>query len=544
MPFLSRYAFAITVTVLTVALRWLIDPCLASELPLVTLFGAVAAASWLGGYRPAFVSAVSGYLACNYLFIEPRGSLGFTFPEDLVGLLAFLVSCSFIVGFGEALRRTRSKAKKSHDLLQITLASVGDAVIVTDAKGSINFINPVGQSVTGWSQTAATGQPLDTVFRALNEETRQPVENPALRALREGRIVGLANHSVLIRKYGTECPIDDSAAPIRDNRGNVSGCVLVFRDVTERRRAEQALQSSERQFRDLFDNANMALHWVSSAGIILRANQHELNLLGYAQEEYAGHAIAEFHEDRKVIDDILCRLAAGETLEEYPARLRCKDGSIKDVLISSNILWKDGKFIHARCFTRDVTEHKQVEQALRDSEERLRLAQQVARVGSFDWNLESGVNIWTPELEAMYGLPSGGFAKTQPAWESLVHPEDRSTAIAAVERALQTGEPTEQEWRVIWHDGSVHWIAARFRALTNLLGKPRRLIGVNIDITERKRAEESQALLAAIVADSDDAIVSKTLDGTIVSWNAAVRLHRRGGCWAANQPNHTSRTLG
>ena len=127
--------------------------------------------------------------------------------------------------------------------------------------------------------------------------------------------------------------------------------------------------------------------------------------------------------------------------------------------------------------------------ALRESEQRLSLAQQIAHVGTFDWDIRTDVNIWTPELEAMYGLPPGGFAKTQPAWEQLVHPDDRAEAWHLVDQAFETGGPMEGEWRVVWPDGSVHWLAGRWQVFKDESGKPLRMTGVNIDITERKRAE-------------------------------------------------------
>jgi PAS domain S-box-containing protein len=128
--------------------------------------------------------------------------------------------------------------------LQVTLSSIGDAVTTTDAEGKVTFLNPVAQTLTGWTPDEAAGVPLDMVFKIVNEETRQTVENPATRALREGLVVGLANHTLLIAKDGTERPIDDSAAPIRNANGEVAGVVLVFRDITERRRQEKTIQDS------------------------------------------------------------------------------------------------------------------------------------------------------------------------------------------------------------------------------------------------------------------------------------------------------------
>jgi len=133
---------------------------------------------------------------------------------------------------------------EQREWLRVTLSSIGDAVITTDISGNVTFLNPVAQSLTGWSLDEACGVPLDTVFKIVNEETRQTVENPATRALREGLVVGLANHTLLIAKDGTERPIDDSAALIRNRQGEVAGVVLIFRDISERRRAERAVQDA------------------------------------------------------------------------------------------------------------------------------------------------------------------------------------------------------------------------------------------------------------------------------------------------------------
>jgi PAS domain S-box-containing protein len=134
-----------------------------------------------------------------------------------------------------------SAMAESREWLRVTLSSIGDAVICTDSGGCVTFMNPVAQALTGWTQDEASGTALDRIFRIVNETTRQPVENPVARSLREGVVVGLANHSVLIAKDGTERPIDDSASPIRNEQGEVAGCVLVFRDISERKRHEQKL---------------------------------------------------------------------------------------------------------------------------------------------------------------------------------------------------------------------------------------------------------------------------------------------------------------
>lgn len=144
---------------------------------------------------------------------------------------------------------------------------------------------------------------------------------------------------------------------------------------------------------------------------------------------------------------------------------------------------------------RDITRQEQTEQALRENVERLQLAQQAAHIGAFEWNIQTGVNTWTPELEAMYGLAPGAFPRTQPAWENLVHPDDRAHAVASVREALASGFAVEDQWRVIWPDGSVHWLLGRFQTFHEEVGRPARLTGVNVDVTQRKRAEDQMNLL-------------------------------------------------
>jgi len=128
---------------------------------------------------------------------------------------------------------------------------------------------------------------------------------------------------------------------------------------------------------------------------------------------------------------------------------------------------------------------------VRVSEERLRLAQWAARIGAFDLNIRTGADSWSAETEALYGLPPGGFAGTLTAFENLIHPDDQERVIELTREMMRTGQPAEGEWRVIWPDGSVHSIAGRGQVFMDESGGPSRILGVNMDVTERKRAEEA-----------------------------------------------------
>jgi len=141
--------------------------------------------------------------------------------------------------------KMEKKLRESQQWLVTTLKSIGDAVIATDAGGFITFMNPVAEALTGWNQEDAAGKPLKKLFNIINEETGKQAEDPATRVLREGVVVGLANHTVLVARDGTKYPIDDSGAPIRDDKGNITGVVLVFRDITEKRNMEEALLKAD-----------------------------------------------------------------------------------------------------------------------------------------------------------------------------------------------------------------------------------------------------------------------------------------------------------
>jgi PAS domain S-box-containing protein len=144
-------------------------------------------------------------------------------------------------------KRAEEDLRQQREWFQVTLSSIGDAVITTDTRGRITFLNPVAEAMTGWTTEQASGKPVEKVFDIINEDTRERARNPVQKVLAEGAVVGLANHTALIARDGTERSIEDSAAPIRDAAGNISGVVMVFHDVTERRRVERALLEADRK---------------------------------------------------------------------------------------------------------------------------------------------------------------------------------------------------------------------------------------------------------------------------------------------------------
>lgn len=191
---------------------------------------------------------IDSFLDATYYFEGTAWQLAVTdVPSHEVYVRLTVAGLLLILGtamsfFLRRLRLHRDALQESREHLITTLRSIGDAVIATDSNGRISFLNPVAVELTGWNSDEALGQPCDKVFTIINEETNQPAANPIERVLREGRIVGLANHTALIRRDGTRIPIDDSGAPIRDAAGEVAGAVLVFHDVSERKAAEERIE--------------------------------------------------------------------------------------------------------------------------------------------------------------------------------------------------------------------------------------------------------------------------------------------------------------
>jgi PAS domain S-box-containing protein len=368
---LKTYALGLLAVLIAILVRWLLDPVLGDTLPLVTLFGAVAAAVWLGGYRLAVPVTLIGFIACHYLFIEPRGGVDLTSAANVVGLIAYLFTCALIIVFGEAARVAQSRSHDRQEVFRVTLRSIGDAVITTNNEARVTYINGVAESLTGWSHEDAVGQPLEQVFRIINEVTLQPVENPALRALRQGIVVGLANHTILIKKDGSECPIDDSAAPIRNEQGDVSGCVLIFRDVTaqrliEREKANQLLTA--RLLASIVESSNDAIISKSLDGIIQSWNAAAERLFGYTSEQAVGRHISLIIPRERLIEEeqIIASLKEGKRIEHYETeRVRSGGQRITVSLTISPIKDDSGNVIGASKIARDVTERKRLEDDLR-----------------------------------------------------------------------------------------------------------------------------------------------------------------------------------
>ncbi|MFM2433091.1 MAG: hypothetical protein RLZZ511_4305 [Cyanobacteriota bacterium] len=274
--------------------------------------------------------------------------------------------------------------------------------------------------------------------------------------------------------------------------------VRLQQEIQERQQAETELQRSQQQLTDFVENATIGMHWVNADGIILWANQAELDLLGYTREEYIGHPIAEFHAESEVIDDILCRLTNNEILQSYPARLRAKEGSTRDVLINSNVYWENGEFIHTRCFTRDVTSQVNAEQDRQRAEGKLR---EILRSIEFQkFALDQSAIVAITDRQGTITEINERFCQ--------ISQYSRDELLGQNHRIINSGFHPPEFFRSLWatiasgkvwqgeiknraKDGSFYWVATTIVLCLDDHGQPFQYLSIRFDITDRKQAEES-----------------------------------------------------
>ncbi|ADZ09745.1 PAS/PAC sensor signal transduction histidine kinase [Methanobacterium lacus] len=284
--------------------------------------------------------------------------------------------------------------------------------------------------------------------------------------------------------YATVTPIPD-------------GIAISIQIVTDHKKAQEKLVESKEKLNTLFENLSVGISVIDNEGKVIYENpalerilglsETELKLGKYGERKYYNSDYSEIPPDE---------LPSSRAFEEQTP---IKDIEVGVLIDNNNMIWTNVSAIPLSfpdwkmlLVTYDITKSKKVEEKLQESYERFNLAQKVSNIGTFEWNIQTGVNIWTPELEAIYGLKEGEFPGTQGAWEELVHPDDKQKAINGVDIALKTGEPTESEFRVKWADGSVHWLLGRWQVIKGDDGELLKLIGINVDITALKEYEFKQ----------------------------------------------------
>jgi diguanylate cyclase (GGDEF)-like protein/PAS domain S-box-containing protein len=266
------------------------------------------------------------------------------------------------------------KIKESQKWLSITLQSIGDAVIATDERSRVKFLNPIAERLTGWSQSEAFNRPLAEIFKIVSETSGQTEQNPVDKVFETGTIIGLANHTILINKNGQRIPIDDNAAPIRDENGRIIGVVLVFRDITERREIQRQIEQSEERYRAVVEQASEGIYLVDViTKRVVEANKTFQELLGYSNEEVKNLTLYDLLDySRERIDDNIRRICEIKQPLIDECKFRCKNNSLLEMRMSATLITYGGREVICGV-AHDISERKRAEEALRKSEAKFRM---------------------------------------------------------------------------------------------------------------------------------------------------------------------------
>ena len=275
-----------------------------------------------------YVVSLAVLVAAAFFLFEPRFSFVPARPEHRLGVFLFVLFGVAAIAIFESLWSAVEQASAKGELLQTALTSMGDAVITTDAQSRVVTMNAEAESLTGWSIRDARQQPLAAVFRVLHASSREPAESPAARALGSGAIVGRANRTILVSKDNSEHHIEDSAAPLRRHGRQVTGSVLVFRDIGERRQQEREIESREQQFQTLAESMPQLVWMAHADGSIFWYNRRWYDYTGTTFEQMSGWGWQSVHDSNelpKVLERWRASIATGEEFDMvFP--LRGRDG--------------------------------------------------------------------------------------------------------------------------------------------------------------------------------------------------------------------------
>jgi PAS domain S-box-containing protein len=367
-PLMLRYAMAFLMVVAGWLARTALTPAFGpAALPFITFFPAVAGATWFGGMGPGLFAIGLSAVAADWFFFEPVYSFRIS---NFQAFLGFPVAAGFILAAIELMHRARRDLVRTRDTLLTTLRSIGDGVIVTDSLGQVTFLNDEAERLTGWKTGEAHGKPLADVFRIVNEETNKQADNPVEKVLRDGKVVGLANHTILIARDGSTTPIDDSAAPVTSPGQPIEGVVLVFRDVRQQRVADAA----RARLAAIVESSGDAIVSKSTDGVVQTWNAAAEKLFGFSADEMVGRSITtiippdHLDEERTILD----RLRSGRGSELIETIRLTKDGRRIPVSVRvSPIHDSEGKVIGASKTARDLSSLVAIRDALMREKELL-----------------------------------------------------------------------------------------------------------------------------------------------------------------------------
>gem|GEM_PF-245656 len=390
-------------------------------------------------------------------------------------------------------RVANERLSLERERLRVTVQCIGDGLIVTDAQGTVTQMNPVAETLTGWPEADALGRPLQEVFRIVNVDTRLPVENPALRALREGTIVGLANRTVLIDRAGYEWPLDDSGSPIREG-DRIVGSVLVFREVSERYAAEKIVADARQFAENIVDTVREPLLVLDADLRVVSLNRAFASTFRIDPTVVVGQVLRELGNgqwDIPVLRDLLDRIIVEtlivtdfEVVHDFPGI------GVRRMMLNARRIYQPGNHSQSILLAfEDVSVRHEAEDALRHSEARLRFTlDNISDYAIFPIDLDANIVGWNRGAQKVFGWEEKAIVGKP--FAALFTPEDREEGAPARElsEAARTGRGIDERWH-IHQDGSRFYASGVVTPAYDEAGKLRGYTKLARDVTEQRRAE-------------------------------------------------------
>jgi PAS domain S-box-containing protein len=355
---LRGYLGAVLLVGAAVLVSLLLRPLVGST-PFLFLWPAVILSAWWGGIGAGLLAAFLAVILRDLL--DPSAGLSLSLTAVNLLQLTVLSLMAIAINWFQAIQqRQTATVRREREWLSTTLASIGDGVIATDAAGNILLMNPVAVQLTGWQQSEALGRGIAEVFNIVNEATGAPVKIPIMQALEQGTVVGLANHTVLISRTGRRMPISDSGSPIRDASGKIIGAILVFRDSTEQRESELALEASEARYRALVEQASDIIYTLDVSGNITSINQAAEEVLGYSHDELLHMSMRDVlrPDDLAQAQTMMQRKVVDRETTRYVMDLIRKDGQTRTLEFNSRLELRDGQPVGVQGIARDISARK------------------------------------------------------------------------------------------------------------------------------------------------------------------------------------------
>ena len=414
-----------------------------------------------------------------------------------------------------------------------TLYSIGDAVITTDRTGRILQMNPVAERLTGWKESKACGRKLPTVFRIVNDETRKKVENPVQRVLREGTVVGLANHTLLIRKDGTEIPIADSGVPIFDDQKNVAGVVLVFLDQTSERKAQRLVRDAREFAESIVATIREPLLVLDESLEVVGAYDAFYRVFAVQPEETIGKKLFKLGKGqwnipklRSLLEDIL---PSNSHFENYAVEHDFEQIGTRTMMLNASRLQRsEGRSGLILLAIEDVTERRQAERDKAQAEERFTHISQLITDFAYAFRVRPNGTLQGEWISDSFTKTFGytiADIDARGGWQSLLHPDDAQIAWRHAQKVI-AGEPDVCEMRFLTRTGSARWLRDVAVPVWNEHHtRVVRIYGAAEDITERKEAEQAlrakEERLRTILETEPECVKVLSLGGMLIQMNPA-----------------------